>query len=134
MWGNPNEVGMVYEITNVKSIHTSHIDSRIRKGDVILCVEHTGDCHYTWALLQETRGNNLVRYFDIDKLYSSYGVNGVRLLEKPFNFEELLQSICAMNFPTRAAVLVPRSKEEIKKLEDTPCMMCGLKKSDVKEK
>lgn len=121
VWRNPNKVGMVY---GVERMHFTHRDQRIREGDVVLCLEHTGDCHYTWALLKETAGNNTTRYFDIEKIYSSYGVEGEKLLEIPFSAKQLLRSVLALHFSGRSAVLIRRPEEEIEELKKLPCLLC----------
>ena len=64
--GNPNLVGMVYE---VESMHNSHVDHRIHNGDLLLCLEHTGDCHYAWALLSEAESNSSNQYYGKEKIY-----------------------------------------------------------------
>ncbi len=128
---NPNTVGMIYQVNEEGSnIHNSHIEHRIRGNDVLLCLEHTGDAHYTWALLEETSGNNFTRYFNIEKLYSSYVVDKdcKQLLEIPLTEEKMLSAVCSMAFSSRAAVTVPRPKEETEELERTPCPFCGHKK------
>ena len=125
---NPNIIGMIYQVNEEGTdIHSSHIENRIRGNDVLLCLEHTGDAHYTWALLEEARGNNFTRYFNIEKIYSSYVVTKdcKKLLKSPLTNEEMLSAVCSMSFSSRAGITVPRPPEEIEELERTPCPFCG---------
>lgn len=120
VWGNPNRVGMVYEVLDT---HSSHVEHRIQRGDIVLCLEHTGDCHYTWVLLKESKGNAWKRYFNIEKLYSSYGIQGAEL--QLLSEQEMISALVSMSFDSRSAVLIDRPKEETKKLLAVPCPLCG---------
>ena len=124
-WRNPNLVGMVYE---VNELHNSHTNNRILKDDILLCLEHTGDCYYTWALLSEAHGNNTNRYFSIEKIYSGYSIKGKLLI--PFNnaltdkyMKEML--INHIKNPNSSYLCIEKTDEEIEKIKNKPCLCCG---------
>ena len=75
---NPNLVGMVYE---AEDLHPSHADNRIMQGDILLCLEHSGDCHYKWALLKQAEENKEDQYYSIEKIYSAYSIMGKLLID-----------------------------------------------------
>lgn len=128
---NPMTVGQVYQ---VDGLHQTHESNRTVSGDILLCVEHTGDAHYVWARLVENQGNDETRYFNIDKIYSAYVLTGKELLNTEITDRQILNAILSLHIPGRTAVTVPRTSEEIKKRKDIPCMLCGNKPSDCKEK
>lgn len=119
---NPNAVGGVYE---VHSMHPTHAENRIQEGDIVVCLEHTGDCHYTWALMVERNGNDWTRYFDVEKIYQAYSLNGDLLGPDLLEEEEMKSLVIAQYLPGRAALLVDRPSDEVRERRARPCPMCG---------
>lgn len=126
---NPLFVGMVYEI---ETLGPGHDENRIKLGDVLLCVEHTGDCHYTWAHLAEQEGTDEERHFNINRVYPAYAVTGRELLSVRMSAAEIVSALSSLhtwspmmghNKPT--AVVVMRSEEEVRERRRVPCPTCG---------
>lgn len=121
---NPMQVGMMYRVKGNE--HNHHKDARLRDGDVLLCLEHTGDCHYTWVLFEETNGNAVMRYFHIEKVYQDYVVSADPMIVKPLNDTQMLKCMAAYHFqPGRAAMLINRPVKEKKKRLNTKCPVCN---------
>jgi hypothetical protein len=119
---NPMQVGMIYQVAELGAGHKAQ---RIVEGDLILCLEHTGDCHYTWALLAERTRNDWTVYFDVEKIYQAYSLFGYPILEEPFTIERLLGGVLAGKVASRSAFLVRMTEEQIKEGLTRPCPTCG---------
>jgi len=121
---NPMAVGMIYVVTELGG---GHSDSRTLVGDYVIPLAHTGDCHYTWARLVETSGNDSTRYFDIDIVYSAYIIEGVPLLQEKLTLPQMFNLVLTANTPGTAGVLINRHPTDQAELSD--CAVCGAARS-----
>ncbi|MBA7710292.1 hypothetical protein ES703_119232 [subsurface metagenome] len=84
-WGEGNDVGCVYifDKEDLNRVGNCWMDGRLRVGDIVLCVGHSGDCFYDYILIGA--GNNFVEGIP-DSEFGSYTLSN-QLKWKPTNKE-----------------------------------------------
>lgn len=123
MQRNPNTVGQVYRIPDRDSANCLAKEARLRVGDLLLCLEHSGDCHYQWARLDwETRtqatDNSLpVRaiknYYNVGCIFGGYALSDEWvILQEPLSTAMMLGALIAMHDSGRTGLLLPLFPDE----------------------
>lgn len=120
-WGSPNRVGVIYEAT---SWHNSHDGYRIKVGDLLLCLEQSGDAFYSWARLVKRAANDHKHYFNIEIVYRAYGVTGKEVLKDPLSEKDMKAALLSTHFQGTYAVIIPRSEKETEESLAQSCH-CG---------
>jgi len=120
---DPNTVGQIYRIPEGASCDRPSKSARLRAGDLVLCLEHTGDCHYEWARLDyETRTqsthcnlpvNTIKNYYNAGALFSGYALpEEWEILQEPLSHEAMLGVLIAMRTSHRSGLLLPLFPDE----------------------
>lgn len=83
-------VGNLFKVNNPYTIRVgnSFFEGRIRKGDMILCVGHSGDCFQTYMFIED-RGNGIKAHRHYK--FGSYGAgDSTRIEIEPETFQALI--------------------------------------------
>jgi len=124
--GNPNTEGQIYRMPEMTDYMISrYSDARLREGDLMLCLEHSGDCCYYWGRLcyktiTQSTSNDLpvkliYKYYDIDLIFQAYAASEEwGILQTPLTHKQMLGALIAMNLSHRTGILIPLSLEEKK--------------------
>lgn len=80
-WRDGNDVGRIYRLTQ-QALEVGRASwHRLKEGDLLLCVKHTGDAHYMYVLLEPRVDNGHDVYLTVIRTVSSYALGEVAFPE-----------------------------------------------------